>query len=100
MPQVLLNFYAKPMSSPYLTLSRTALANNAKRAIIFQEGMRRILNCHPDLPWGEKAKFLTKFSYQMMISGYNKEFRVQIIKGVIQRYEQLIEKVNQGQREY
>ena len=97
--KILFNFYRKPMANKEVISQRSALSHTAKRNTIFQEGMRRILNCHPDLEWSQKAEHLSEFCYSMMISGYTESFRRDIIKGVIDRYNQMMTEVNSGDRE-
>ena len=98
--RVLHQFYKKSMSSKFLILKRSAVSNSTKRNAVFQEGIRRLMNCSPDLSWTQKAAHLSLFSHSMMISGYDMQFRRQIIKGVIQRYKQIEDQVNEGSRDW
>ena len=65
-------FYSKPMSSKFTILQRSALGSSTKRNTLFQESLRRLRNCHPDVGWSVKAKHLSDFSNMMRISGYGK----------------------------
>ena len=96
--QVMFQFYSKPMASKSLIHFKSALSSQIKRSSIFSEGMRRLLNCHPDLSWEVKAEFLTDFANSMRISGYNQKYRREMIQGVIKRYNDLIESVQSGSR--
>ena len=82
-PQVMFEFYKKPMKSDTLLLARSAISNSTKRSTLFSEGMRRLLNCSPELPWETKAKHLSKFSYGLLISGYSHRYRLDLINGVL-----------------
>ena len=72
-------FYKKSMSSRYLILNKSAVSSTTKRNAIFQEGIRRLMNCSPELEWNIKADHLSLFSHAMMISGYDVKFRLQTI---------------------
>ena len=93
-------FYKKSMSSKFLILNRSAISDSTKRSTIFQEGMRRLMNCAPFLDWKTKVKHLSDFSHAMLISGYNHQFRHDIISGVITRYNQISSSVSDGTREW
>ena len=49
------SFYKKPMSSKYLILKRSTVSETTKRHTIFQKGIRRLMNCSPELVWAIKA---------------------------------------------
>ena len=98
--QLVHEFYKKPMSHDQVVLRRSALSNQVKCATLFQEGMRRLLNCSPQLPWTVKASHLTDYSRALMISGYNHKYRHDIINGVIQRYRQMVEQMAAGERQW
>ena len=83
-------FYSKPVTTPYLILNRSAVSNGVKRATLFQEGIRRLRNCYLELEWDQKVKHLNRFSWQMLVSGYHYGMRLNIIKGVLNRYDQML----------
>ena len=93
-------FFKKSMSSKFLILQRSAVSKTTKRNAIFQEGIRRLMNCSPELNWETKSTHLSLFSHAMMISGYDENFRRQIIKGVIHRYKQITSQVSEGTRRW
>ena len=84
------DFYSKPMSSPYLVLEGSALGRTTKKSTIFMEGMRRIRNCSLELSWDIAASHLSRFSWQMLISGYGEQFRRQTITVVLNRCDQML----------
>ena len=47
------SFYAKEMSSKYFIPMKSAHSQSMKRSMLSNEGLRRLLNMSPDLPWGE-----------------------------------------------
>ena len=89
-------FYAKPVASPYLILQRSAVSAGVKRSTLFQEGMRRLRNCCPELGWDQIRTHMNKFSWQMLISGYDQSTRFNILKGVLNRYEQMLSDDSKG----
>ena len=94
--QISHRFYHKPMASPYVIMERSAMSGKTKRSALFQEGLRRLNNCSLDLEWEEKAVFLTELSWKMMISGYSGTSRYQLIKGVVERYRDMVGKYRAG----
>ena len=62
--------------------------------------MRRLMNCAPFLDWRTKVKHLSDFSHAMLISGYNHQYRYDIISGLIVRYNQISSSVSDGTREW
>ena len=61
--KVLFQFYSKPMASKQLINARSALSSQSKRSSIFQEAMRRLLNCNPDCHGIPKLTF-----YQSLVT--------------------------------
>ena len=88
--QILFEFYRKPMANSLVILNRSAVAASTKRSTLFQETMRRLRNCHPDLEWSEKAKHLTFFANQLRISGYSQQYRTQVIQGAVKRFDAML----------
>jgi hypothetical protein len=80
-------FYKKPMASRKLVQAHSAFSTSKKRAILLEEGMRRLRNCTPHLAWIKKAYFLNKFASDMRFSGHTQSFMNTILKRVITRYE-------------
>ena len=95
---ILHKFYSIPMTNPYLILQRSAVSPQVKRTTIFEESMRRLRNCSPELDWDTKAEILTKFAWQMYISGYDEKFRTSIITGSINMYQQMIKDDQEGSK--
>ena len=90
--------YAKNVSSKMVINANSALPMNTKRTVLAQEGLRILLNCSRDLPWENKTKHLNNLSLRMQYSGYNKQFRYQVINSSINAYNNLINKETAGVR--
>ena len=89
-------FYSKPMTTPYIILRRSAVSNSVKRTTCFQEAIRRLRCCSQDLDWDTKAGHLTRFSWQMMVSGYPESYRRTIIGGAVKRYHDMVKTEKEG----
>ena len=89
-------FYKKKVSSIFTVLKRSAVSNRTKLNTLFEEVMRRLYNISPNLPLEVWETHLSKFSQCMMISGYSEVERMNTIKGAITRYEDMIDKLKNG----
>ena len=78
-------FYKKPVSHPMTINARSAVSMLTKRNTIYQECTRRMKNTSQDLGWKETADHLSKYMDSLRISGYNHQFRYNVLKGVISK---------------
>ena len=76
----------------------SALPWSMKRTVHTQEVVRILSHCHSDLPWEEKAGYLTDFSARMLKSGYPGVYREQVIKSGLQAYRKIVERADSGVR--
>ena len=83
------SFYKKPIASPFTIMFKSALSKQTKRNSLFQEGLRRLRNCSEGIGWDEKASVLTDYMNCLKWSGYDHEYRVSILTGVLERYDQI-----------
>ena len=95
--KVLFEFYKKEIASKFTVLQRSALGGSTKRNTLFQEALRRLRNCHPDLGWHCKAKHLSEFSNTMRISGYSENYRFDILKGAVKRHREMLDLAQKGE---
>ena len=72
---ILHEFYKKPMATRSTLKATTAYPNSQVRAIMVEEVLRRLRNCHPEMSWSERGKHLTKFANEMKHSGHKEHFR-------------------------
>jgi hypothetical protein len=89
-------FYKKPMASRKVTLARSAFSTAQKRSILVQEGLRRLSNYSPDLPWSLKVQSLNHLSIDMMDCGHSESFRRTIMGRVVGKYMKNLENHNSG----
>ena len=95
-PQLRYTFFKKPVASPYTIMKRSAISERIKKATIFQEALRRLMNTSQELEWKEKAKHLSDFSFCLRNSGYSSKERFECICGAVMRYEEMVKKVENG----
>ena len=86
------------MATKYTLREGTAYPKNRIRAVLIEEVMRRLRNCSPEMSWEEKGKFLTEFSVEMKNSGHSEEFRKEIMKRAVTKYEKQLREHNSGKR--
>ena len=75
------------MSTRFVVMARSALPSTNKRNILVCEAVRRLVNCHPNLPNEEKAFHLNNFNLSMMDSGHNERFRRVVIARALAKYD-------------
>ena len=91
--------YTKPMASRAVIMARSAFPTSTKRNILVEEGMRRLRNCSPSLPWSMKAEFLNNLCISMLEAGHSESFRVTVITRVIGKYEANLKNHLSGQKQ-
>ena len=84
---ILHSFYKKKVSTKCVVMARSALPAANKRAILISEGVRRLMNCHVDLPDQEKADHLSEFNRVMAKCGHSESFRGIVTARAIGKYE-------------
>ena len=86
------------MSSIAVLDSRSAMAWSTKRTVLTQDALRIILNCSRELQWEIVAAHLSYYSARMQYSGYEHQFRLEVIRSALKAYENLREAERQGKR--
>ena len=90
--------YMKDVSSKSVTFADSAMPWSNKRTILTQEGLRMLLNCSRELPWKQKAGHLSHLTARMQYSGYDKQFRHEVISSSISAYRVLRTEETEGRR--
>ena len=96
--QLWFRHYEKSVSSKKLIPKRSALPLKVKRNVFVNECVRRLKNCSLELPWEEKANFLTDYMARLKVAGYNQKFRMGILKQAVARYEGMLEANRDGKQ--
>ena len=94
--KVIYKFYSKPMSSPYVILSNSAMPDKVKRNCLVQECLRRLRNTSRSLDWTLKAEILSDFSNKMRVSGYCARYRLEIVQAAVRGYQLQCERADRG----
>ena len=85
-------FYHKTVSSKAMIHRRTAMPTSKKRTIITQEILRVMTRCSPNLEWRDVIPHLNEAMKRVQYSGYNKQFRCEVLKSAINAYKKIKEK--------
>ena len=98
-PQIIHEFYKKPMSSKLSLRAHTAYSKSQLRAVLIQETIRRLRNCSPESSWENKGIHLTEFAQSLRASGYNERERRAMFDVAVRRYKQELEKHMKGEKD-
>ena len=74
------------------------MPTKVKRTVLTQEVIRVLRNCRLELPWEEKAKFLTELAVRMKSSGYNEKFRRLVIESGLAGFDKMVAVAASGGR--
>ena len=78
--------YEKTVSTRKVLHSQSALAWGSKRSVVVSECVRRLRNCSVDLPWKQKANFLSDYMGRLKQAGYTENFRTSSLNQAMARY--------------
>ena len=90
--------YRKPMANPLMMLEMSAMPASMKRTVLTQEVIRIRRNISKKLPWETTVKHLNDFSERMKLSGYNEDYRYQVIKSGVEGFDKMLEEEQNGGR--
>jgi len=82
--------------NPLLMLEMSAMPASMKRTALTQEVIRILRNCRPGLPHKIAAKHLDQFSQRMKTSGYDSNYRLQVIRSGLSGYDKMVEEERRG----
>ena len=86
----------KDVSSRQVMDSRSAHGENTKRDVMINEVCRILKNCSVYLPWEEVASKVTYFVKSMEYSGYDQDFRYEVVQRAMRRHEVKVEQWRKG----
>ena len=78
--KIIHKFYKKPFSSNKVIMAKSALPTNVKKASLTEGVIRRLRYTDRSLPWSEVAEILSIYSNELRLSGYDQNFRAEIIQ--------------------
>ena len=94
--QIFYEFYEKLMASKFVLMQASAAPLSQKRTVLTQEGIRRLKNCKVELEWDQKAHHLSNLMQKMKNSGYDENFRLEVLKSSINGFEKILEDAKNG----
>ena len=95
--QILHEHYHKEVSSKAVLNARSALPSKTKRTIHTQEILRILRNCSRQLPFEVARTHVEEYVMRMQYSGYDREFRAQVVESAVKAYERILEKDRRGE---
>ena len=96
--EVKFGFYAKSVSSKYFIPYRSSHSQSMKRSMLANEGMRRLLNISPELPWEAFVDVMDDFAVKMWRSGYPESWRADAVNASLKKYEDMLKAEREGER--
>ena len=90
--------YRKPMCDDRLILARSAHSKKIKRLTAVNEGLRILRNTSRSLGWSFMAEELTELAFRLMKSGYDEQFRGEVMYDSTVGYERMIAESQSGGR--
>ena len=96
--QIYYEFYAKPMKPKMVILAESALPWQQKRTVLTQECIRRLLNTKKELNCATKQGILDRYMQVLNNSGYNKQFRKDILSLGLNGYNKILAAHKSGER--
>ena len=88
----------KPMANPLLMMEMSAMPAKVKRTTLVQEVVRIRRNIRTGLPWNITVKHLNNFCQRMKASGYNQNYRYQVLKSGVEGFDKMLEVERSGGR--
>ena len=90
--------YRKPMANPLLMMEMSAMPAKVKRTTLVQEVVTIMRNIRPGLPREVTEKHLNNFCRRMKASGYDQNYRFQVVKSGMMGYDKMLEEERRGGR--
>jgi hypothetical protein len=84
--EVIYEFYAKSMNTPFCIPARSAHSWSIKRSTLVQEGVRRMLNTSSNVSTDRRRVIMEDWDKKLRFSGYGREFRQKVISRAINIY--------------
>ena len=77
---------------------KSAHSQSMKRSMLSNEGLRRLLNMSPDLPWEEFVNVMNQYVVKVWRSGYPASWRADAVQSDLGRYEKMLKDEEDGRR--
>ena len=96
--RILYKFYEKPVASPVLLQAGSAMNDRTRRAILTQEGVRRLINTSLEYSKEVKDEILSTYMQKLHNSGYDQQFRKEILLSVKNAFNKIVTKHESGEK--
>ena len=90
--------FRKSMANNMVMMKSSAQPDKTKRTSLTQEGIRILRNTSLELPWHVAAGHLSHLSSRMRASGYEEQFRLEVIKSAVEGFNKMVEAEKSGGR--
>ena len=91
-------YYMKQVSSKAVIDARSTIPWKTKRTILVQQTIRILRNCSEELPWNTKKEHLNQMMKRMQYSGYNQQFRYEVLMSALNAFEEMKKKDENGEQ--
>ena len=90
--------YTKEVATKAVINAKSALPTESKRTILTQELLRIMTNCSENLQIETREKHMNNFLKRLQYSGFDKEFRYDVVNAANNAYKKINQKVEEGVR--
>ena len=97
-PQIRYEHYSKPMASQLEIQNDSAMPDQTKRATLVQGGITRLLNTSVELGKEKQQEILSNYMKKLQTSGYDQNYRLEILKSILKGWKSIQEKAKTGER--
>ena len=94
--KIIYKFHKKKMSNPLGIVRDSAMPDKVTRTTWVETGIRRMRNTSRRLPWQEFADTLSELSFEMLLSGFNEKYRLEVIQAAVAGYEKQCARADSG----
>ena len=86
--KVITSHYMKDVSTRAVINERSSHPVNMKKNVLVNEVMRILRNCNSFLKWEETADHISYFMKRLQFSGYDQEFRYEVVRKALKKQEE------------
>ena len=86
--KIITSHYMKDVSTRAVINSRSSHPIQMKKNVMVNETMRILRNCNKFCPWEEVAGHVSYFTKRLQFSGYDQQFRFEVVQKALKKYEQ------------
>ena len=96
--KILYEHYEKEISSKAVIMARSSMPMQTKRTILTQEILRILTHCNTYISWERVCKHINNFMKKLQYSGYDKNFRYDVVNSALKAFENIKPKAAAGMR--